>query len=60
MEILAKVTHASIQRMHQAQLRNMEAKKKAKVIEIEKGRQLHVTFTLQLRGFLNVDGKLRA
>jgi hypothetical protein len=53
-EILAKVSHLSIQRMYEAQIRNLEAKKKAKEIEIEKGRQLRVNFSLQLRGFLDV------
>ena len=56
-EILTKVSHFSIQRMYEGQIRNLEAKKQAKELEIEKGRQLHVNFSLQLQGFVDVtDG----
>jgi len=55
-DILNKVSNTSIQRMYEGQLRNMEAKKNAKELEIEKGRQLNVNFSLQLRGFVDVVG----
>lgn len=52
--ILDKVRDASIRRMYEGQLRNMDAKKMAKENEIEKGRLLNVNFELQLRGFIDV------
>lgn len=55
-EINLKVKNASIQRMYEGQLRNLAAKRKARISEIEEGRHVEVSFSMHLRGLLNVDG----
>jgi ATP-dependent helicase HepA len=52
--ILEKVDNASIRRMHESQLRNLDAKKKAKDSEIEKSRNVDVSFSPQMRGYVEV------
>ncbi len=51
---LRKVTNASIKRMYEGQLRNMEAKYRAKVNEINSHRNVEVTFSLLSRGCVEV------
>lgn len=51
---LQKVNDTSIVRMYQGQLRNLTARKLAKVADIEKGKQLDVNFELKLRGYVEV------
>lgn len=55
-QINNKIKNASIQRMYEGQLRNLAAKRKAKVSEIEEGRHVEVSFSMHLRGFLDVIG----
>lgn len=42
--------------MYEGQLRNLAAKRKARISEIEEGRHVEVSFSMHLRGLLNVDG----
>lgn len=51
---LNKVSNASIQRMYRAQLNNLAAKKNSKVSDINKGRLVNVSFSHQLRGYVEV------
>lgn len=52
--ILRKVDNASIQRMYRGQLNNLETRKQIKIHEIEAGREFNVSFSLQLRGCVEV------
>ena len=52
--IRQKVSDISIRRMYEGQLRNMDAKYNLIVAKIEKGRQVGVSFSLILRGFVQV------
>lgn len=53
--IKRKVKDPSILRMYSAQLKNLAAKRKARVNEIEKGRSVIVNFSLKLYGFVEVQ-----
>ena len=52
--ILKKVNNESIKRMYDGQLRNMDAKYRAKVQGIEARRRVGISFSLQLRGCVDV------
>jgi len=52
--IRQKVSNASIVRMYESQLKNLEAKYKAKTQEIRSKSDVQVSFTLELRGFVEV------
>lgn len=52
--VLAKVSDTRIRRMNEAQLRNLAAKEKAKRDIIETARKVDVSFSLKLRGCVEV------
>ena len=52
--ILRKVSNPSIQRLYKGQLNNLETRKDIKIHEIQEGRKFDVSFSLQIRGVVEV------